>query len=69
MIDLCKLFEENKNVFSVKKLYNIGVDAIIVQDMGLVKATIDGKLPPIPLHASTQCNNRTIEKVKFFNKI
>ena len=53
----------------VKKLYNIGVDAIIVQDMGLVKATIDGKLPPIPLHASTQCNNRTIEKVKFFNKI
>ena len=53
----------------VKKLYNIGVDAIIVQDMGLVKAAIDGKLPPIPLHASTQCNNRTIEKVKFFNKI
>lgn len=53
----------------VKSLYNIGVDAIIVQDMGLVKAAIDGKLPPIPLHASTQCNNRTIEKVKFFDKI
>lgn len=53
----------------VKSLYNIGVDAIIVQDMGLVKAAIDGKLLPIPLHASTQCNNRTIEKVKFFDKI
>ncbi len=53
----------------VKNLYNIGVDAIIVQDMGLVKAAIDGKLPPIPLHASTQCNNRTLEKVKFFDKI
>ena len=53
----------------VKNLYNIGVDAIIVQDMGLIKAAIDGKLPPIPIHASTQCNNRTLEKVKFFDEI
>lgn len=53
----------------VKNLYNIGVDAIIVQDMGLIKASIDGKIPPIPIHASTQCNNRTLEKVKFFDKI
>ena len=61
--------ELEKAIELVKSLYNIGVDAIIVQDMGLVKAAIDGKLPPIPLHASTQCNNRTIEKVKFFDKI
>lgn len=53
----------------VKKLYNIGVDAIIVQDMGLIKMAIDGKLPPIEIHASTQCNNRTLEKVKFFDEI
>lgn len=51
----------------VKKLYNIGVDAIIVQDMGLLKAAIDGKLPPIEIHASTQCNTRTLEKAKFFD--
>ena len=53
----------------VKNLYSIGVDAIIVQDMGLIKAAIDGKIPPIQLHASTQCNNRTLEKAKFFDKI
>ncbi len=52
-----------------KKLYNIGVDAIIVQDMGLIKASIDGKIPPIQIHASTQCNNRTLEKAKFFDNL
>ena len=42
-------------------LYRIGVDALIVQDMALLRA----KIPPIALHASTQCDNRTVEKVKF----
>lgn len=45
-------------------LWAIGVDALIVQDMGLTKAN----LPPIPLHASTQTNNRTVEKVQFLEK-
>lgn len=53
----------------IEKLYEIGVDAIIVQDMGILKLAVDGKLPPIPLHASTQCDNRTIEKVSFFKKL
>ncbi|MCM1338374.1 MAG: U32 family peptidase, partial [Muribaculaceae bacterium] len=53
----------------VKNLYDIGVDAIIVQDMGLIKAAIEGKIPPIQIHASTQCNNRTLEKAKFFDNI
>ncbi len=48
------------------KLYEIGVDAIIVQDMGILKLAVDGKLPPIPIHASTQCDNRSLEKAKFF---
>ncbi|MDE6137972.1 MAG: U32 family peptidase [Candidatus Gastranaerophilales bacterium] len=61
--------ELEKAVELVKKLYDIGVDAIIVQDMGLIKAAIDGKLPPIQIHASTQCNNRTIEKAKFFDNL
>ncbi len=53
----------------IQKLYDIGVDAIIVQDTGIFKLAIDGKLPPIVIHASTQCDNRTLEKVKFFNEI
>lgn len=53
----------------IKKLYSIGVDAVIVQDMGLIKASIDKEIPPIQIHASTQCNNRTLEKVKFFDNI
>ena len=43
------------------ELYRIGVDALIVQDMGLLGLS----LPPIPLHASTQMDNRHVEKVKF----
>lgn len=42
-------------------LYRVGVDALIVQDMGLLSLN----LPPIPLHASTQMDNRNAEKVKF----
>ena len=42
------------------QLYDIHVDALIVQDMGLLKLN----LPPIPLHASTQMDNRTAEKVQ-----
>lgn len=53
----------------INELYQIGVDAIIVQDMGIFELAIEGKLPPIELHASTQCNNRTLEKVKFFQKM
>ncbi|MEG1564185.1 MAG: U32 family peptidase [Bacteroides sp.] len=45
----------------IQELYRLGVDALIVQDMGLL--ALD--LPPIPLHASTQMDNRTPEKVKF----
>lgn len=44
-------------------LYHAGVDALIVQDMAL----LDMELPPIALHASTQCDNRTPEKVKFLS--
>ena len=51
----------------IQKLYDIGVDAIIVQDMGIFKLAIDNKLPSIALHASTQCDNRDLEKVKFFD--
>ncbi len=45
----------------IHSLYEAGVDALIVQDMGLLRLN----LPPIPLHASTQMDNRTAEKVRF----
>ena len=48
----------------VWKLYEAGVDALIVQDMALMKMD----LPPIPLHASTQTDNRSVEKVCFLQK-
>lgn len=48
----------------IHALYQIGVDALIVQDMGITKLN----LPPIPLHASTQMDNRTPEKVKFLQE-
>ena len=40
--------------------WNAGVDALIVQDLQL----LDLDLPPIPLHASTQCDNLTLERVQ-----
>lgn len=40
-------------------LYKVGVDALIVQDLNL----LNYDLPPIRLHASTQCDNRTPEQV------
>lgn len=53
----------------IKKLYKIGVDALIIQDMGILEMFINSELPPIPLHISTQCDNRLVEKVGFFSKI
>lgn len=46
-------------------LYRIGVDALIVQDLALLSMP----LPPIPLHASTQMDNRTPEKVAFLHSV
>ena len=59
--------EEAKKLITA--LWEMGVDAIIVQDMGILQALIDKEIPPIPIHASTQCNNRTLEKVQFFDKV
>jgi putative protease len=43
------------------QLYDAGVDALIIQDMGLLELD----LPPIQLHASTQTDIRTAEKARF----
>ena len=49
----------------IRRLYNIGVDALIIQDLGLLECD----LPPIELHASTQCHNATVERVKFMESV
>lgn len=53
----------------IKSLYDIGVDAIIIQDMAILQLAIKGEIPPISLHISTQCDNRDLDKVKFFETI
>lgn len=48
----------------IHQLYDAGVDALIVQDMGVMEMDI----PPIELHASTQCDIRTLDKAKFLSQ-
>jgi putative protease len=47
------------------QLYEAGVDALIIQDMGLLELD----LPPIQMHASTQCDIRTPEKAAFLQDV
>ncbi|WP_259461937.1 U32 family peptidase, partial [Enterobacter sp. R1(2018)] len=49
----------------IHDLYQAGVDALIVQDMGVLEMD----LPPIELHASTQCDIRSVEKAKFLSDV
>ena len=48
----------------IHSLYKIGVDALIVQDMAVLMLNV----PPIALHASSQTDHRTPEKVAFLVK-
>ncbi len=47
------------------QLYDAGVDALIIQDMGLLEL----ELPPIQLHASTQTDIRTPGKARFLQDV
>ncbi len=49
----------------IYQLYDAGVDALIVQDMGIMQMDI----PPIDLHASTQADIRSVEKAKFLSDV
>lgn len=64
-----------------KNLSSVGVDALIIQDLGLLEKLMQIQPPPAlsapsplervfpPIHMSTQCDNYLPEKVRFFNKI
>jgi len=49
----------------IHQLYSIGIDALIIQDLGLLECD----LPPIPLFASTQMHNHTRERVQFLEQV
>jgi 23S rRNA 5-hydroxycytidine C2501 synthase len=49
----------------IHEYWDAGVDALIVQDMGILELDI----PPIQLHASTQTDVRTVEKAKFMGEV
>ena len=49
----------------IRELYRIGADALIVQDMSILRMDI----PPIALHSSTQCDLRTPEKARFLSEV
>ncbi len=57
--------EIEKALDLIAKLKNIGVDAIILQDFGL----LEKDFPPIAIHASTQMSNHTAQKVKFLQNV
>ena len=65
ILDDTELIEAKK---LIDKLYEIKTDAIIIQDFGILNLSCSNELAPIPIHISTQCNNRDIEKVKFFEQ-
>jgi len=48
----------------IHQLYDAGVDALIVQDLGVMELDI----PPIELHASTQTDIRTLARAKFLDQ-
>jgi len=49
----------------IGELHRIGIDGLIVQDVGLLELD----LPPVPLIASTQMHNATVEKVQFLEAV
>ena len=46
-------------------VYHAGADALIIQDMGILEMD----LPPIAIHASTQANNYSLERIKFLDAV
>lgn len=64
--------ELDKAVEMAKTLSEIGVDALIIQDLGLLERLaklLDEGYKIAPIHMSTQCDNYLPEKVSFFNKM
>ncbi|MEN6375469.1 MAG: U32 family peptidase [Smithella sp.] len=57
--------ELDESLDIIRKVYELGADALIIQDVGLLELD----LPPIPLIASTQMHNNTVEKIQFLEAV
>ncbi len=55
--------DEARNI--IFDVYHAGADALIIQDMGILEMDI----PPIAIHASTQANNYSLDRIKFLDAI
>mgnify|MGYP005768400709 CR=1 FL=1 len=60
---LIKDSEFKDAVLMAKRAYELGVDALIVQDLGLAKVLMK-LFPDLPIHASTQMTVHNLEGVK-----
>ncbi len=49
----------------IKELYESGIDALIIQDCGILEMDI----PPVPIHASTQMNNFDLKRIRFLDMV
>ncbi len=57
-----ELEEARRIIYDV---YHAGADALIIQDMGILEMD----LPPLAIHASTQANNYSLDRIKFLDAI
>lgn len=68
MNTLIKNEEVDDFIDQVEYLYKIGVDAIIMQDFGMI-CLVREKFPNLEIHASTQANNSSIDTINLFHEI
>lgn len=57
--------EVEEAVRLMHRLYDMGADAAIIQDLGLLECD----LPPIALHASTQTHNMDLRRIQFLQQV
>ena len=65
---LIKSNEFEQAVSLAKEAYQLGIDALIIQDLGLAKYCIDN-FPDLPIHASTQMSIHNLEGVQELEKL
>ncbi len=68
MNTLVKDREVSDFIEQVSFLHKAGVDAIIMQDFGMI-CLVREMFPNLEIHASTQANNSSIETIKLFHKL
>ncbi len=61
------LYDEELNdaELLIWEIYKAGADALIIQDMGILEMN----LPPIPLHASTQCDTTSVKEAQHLESL